>query len=175
MGPVAPVVLDVDLALGALPPAGRAVSRGKGPTPGCGRLQTGLAGGPWALLTWHLRSRTSTCACPAAGPESLGVTSRGPGGRGTRGRPLSPAARHPQGPRGPAPVLSPPEGARAVLALRPPRGGLLPAGRLRAAGRPGQPPPGGARRLLLPAAGLLPAVGEGFSPSRGRGRGGEWG
>ncbi|KAM9679266.1 FERM domain-containing protein 1 isoform 1-T1 [Dama dama] len=63
-----------------------------------------------------------------------------------------------QGPRGPAPVLSPPEGARAALALRPPRGGLLPAGRLRAAGRPGQPPPGGARRLLLPAAGLLPAI-----------------
>ena len=55
MRPVAPVVLEVDLALGALPPAGRAVSRGKGPTPGCGWLQTGLAG--WALGPAHLASQ----------------------------------------------------------------------------------------------------------------------
>ncbi|XP_042109674.2 FERM domain-containing protein 1 isoform X3 [Ovis aries] len=63
-----------------------------------------------------------------------------------------------QGPRGPASVLPPPEGARAALAVRPPRGGLLPAGRLRAAGRPGQPPPAGAHRPLLPASGLRPAI-----------------
>lgn len=168
MGPVTPVVLEVDLALGALPPAVRGVSREKGPTLGRGRLQTHLQAGPWAPLTRSLRSRTSTCACPAARPRGPGVTGRGPGGRGTPEWPLSPPAR-PQGPRGPAPVLPPAEGARAALAVRPPRGGLLPAGRLRAAGRPGRPPPVSARRPLLPAADLLPAVGEGLSPSRGRG------
>lgn len=69
MGPGAPVVLEVDLALGALPPAVRGVSRGKGPSLGRGRLQTRLQAGPWALLTWSLRSHTPTCACPTARPR----------------------------------------------------------------------------------------------------------
>nr|XP_042109676.1 FERM domain-containing protein 1 isoform X4 [Ovis aries] len=109
------------------------------------------------ILLQGLEERdTRTCAptLPAPGLRQARRPLRGlPRGAVLRGK----REAH-QGPRGPASVLPPPEGARAALAVRPPRGGLLPAGRLRAAGRPGQPPPAGAHRPLLPASGLRPAI-----------------
>lgn len=65
---------------------------------------------------------------------------------------------------GQAPVLLPPEGACAEVRVHPPRRGLLPAGRLRAAGRPGQPPGAGPRGEVLRTGSLLSAMGKAAEP-----------